>query len=59
MRDILFRLMARFRAEEGQGMVEYALILALVSIVAIVILGALGSQVSTVFSQAHSALVSA
>ena len=59
MRDILFRLMARFRAEEGQGMVEYALILALVSVVAIVILGALGSQVSTVFSQAHSALLGA
>ena len=59
MRDILLRLMARFQPEEGQGMVEYALILALVSVVAIVILGALGSQVSTVFSQAHSALAGA
>ena len=59
MRDILLRLMARFQPEEGQGMVEYALILALVSVVAIVILGLLGSQVSTVFSQAHSALAGA
>ena len=37
--DLLLRLMARLQtAEEGQGMVEYALILALVSVVAIVIL---------------------
>jgi len=34
--------------EEGQGMVEYALILVLVSIVAIGALGAIGTNVSNV-----------
>jgi pilus assembly protein Flp/PilA len=43
--------------EEGQGLVEYALILVLVAIVVIVILSLLGTQVSTVFSQIASALV--
>ena len=59
MRDILLRLMARFRAEGGQGMVEYALILALVSIVAIVILPTLGTDVSVIFSESASALTGA
>ena len=36
--------------EEGQGLVEYALIIVLVSIVAIVALGLLGTAVSTIFS---------
>jgi len=59
MRDILLRLMARFQPEEGQGMVEYALILALVSIVAIVILPTLGTDVSVIFSESASALTGA
>lgn len=42
--------------EEGQGLVEYALILVLVAIVVIVILTLLGTQVSLVFSQIASAL---
>jgi pilus assembly protein Flp/PilA len=36
--------------EEGQGMVEYALILVLISIVVIVILTTLGHNVNNVFS---------
>jgi pilus assembly protein Flp/PilA len=36
--------------EEGQGMVEYALILVLISIVVIVILSTLGKTVNNVFS---------
>jgi pilus assembly protein Flp/PilA len=36
--------------EEGQGLVEYALILVLIAIVSIVVLGLLGGQVSGVFS---------
>jgi pilus assembly protein Flp/PilA len=35
---------------EGQGLVEYALILVLVSIVVIAILGLLGGQIGNVFS---------
>lgn len=42
--------------EEGQGLVEYALILVLVAIVVIVILTLLGGQVSNVFSQIVSGL---
>ena len=37
--------------EEGQGLAEYALILALIAIVAIVALIFLGSQVSQILSQ--------
>ncbi len=36
--------------EEGQGMVEYALILALVAVVAIAILFILGNQVKNTFN---------
>jgi pilus assembly protein Flp/PilA len=36
--------------EEGQGLVEYALIIVLVSIAAIVAMGLLGTAVSNVFS---------
>ena len=42
--------------EEGQGLVEYALILVLVAIVVITILTLLGTQVSRVFSQISSGL---
>jgi pilus assembly protein Flp/PilA len=39
------------RDEEGQGLAEYALILALIAIVAIIALIFLGSQVSTILSK--------
>jgi pilus assembly protein Flp/PilA len=42
--------------EKGQGLVEYALILVLIAVVAIAILTVLGAQVSAVFSQIASAL---
>ena len=42
--------------EDGQAMVEYALILALVSIAAIVVLGQIGTDVNTVFTSVHNAL---
>jgi pilus assembly protein Flp/PilA len=37
------------RDEEGQGMVEYALILVLIAVVVIVVLILLGNQVKNVF----------
>jgi pilus assembly protein Flp/PilA len=43
-------LAALRRDEEGQGLAEYALILALIAIVAIIALIFLGSQVSTILS---------
>jgi pilus assembly protein Flp/PilA len=39
-----------FGLEEGQGLAEYALILALISIVSIIALLFLGGQVSTILS---------
>jgi pilus assembly protein Flp/PilA len=44
--------------EEGQGMVEYALILVLISIVVIVILTTLGHSVNNVFSNISHGLSS-
>jgi pilus assembly protein Flp/PilA len=44
------------REEEGQGLVEYALIIVLVSIVSILALTALGEQVRTVFETITAAL---
>jgi pilus assembly protein Flp/PilA len=45
-----------FAKEDGQGLVEYALILVLIAIVVIGILTILGNKVSTVFSSVNSGL---
>ena len=54
MMTMLWRLEDRldraFRREDGQGLAEYALILALIAIVAIVALIFLGGQVSKILS---------
>ena len=48
---VLNTLMARFsQDEEGQGLAEYALILALIAVVAIIALIFLGTQVSGILS---------
>ena len=54
--DLVLRVVARLQAEEGQTMVEYGLILALVSVVAIGILTTLGGKVITTFTSASNAL---
>lgn len=43
-------------SEEGQAMVEYALILALVSVAAVGILSVLGKSVSSIFSEINADL---
>jgi pilus assembly protein Flp/PilA len=53
---MLKKFFAKMQKEEGQGLVEYALIIVLVSIVVIVALSLLGTQVSTVFSTITSIL---
>jgi len=40
----------------GQGLVEYALIIVMIAVVSILILGTLGTRVSSVFSRANGAL---
>jgi pilus assembly protein Flp/PilA len=53
----LSALISLFRSdEEGQGLAEYALILALIAIVAIVALIFLGTQVSTILSTVGSSI---
>ncbi len=42
--------------EEGQGLVEYALILVLIAIVVIVVLTLLGSRVELIFSRIAAAM---
>ena len=42
--------MVHFKSQKGQTLVEYGLILALVSIVVIVVLGLLGNQLKSIFA---------
>ncbi|TML59645.1 MAG: Flp family type IVb pilin [Actinobacteria bacterium] len=55
----LARLAAGARREDGQALVEYALILGLISVVAIALLSAIGTDVSQILSQISTALASA
>jgi pilus assembly protein Flp/PilA len=47
---MLERVMTNLRKHKGQAMVEYALILALISVVAIVALGLIGTNVNLVYN---------
>jgi pilus assembly protein Flp/PilA len=47
--SLYLKLRNLFNREEGQGMVEYALILVLIAVVVIVVLIILGNQVKNVF----------
>jgi len=47
---MLTKFFAKMQNEEGQGLVEYALIIVLVSIAVIVALTAMGTSVSSVFN---------
>ncbi|HUQ77837.1 MAG TPA: Flp family type IVb pilin [Patescibacteria group bacterium] len=54
---MLHALIASFRKDEdGQGLAEYALILALIAIVAIIALIFLGGQVSKILSTVGSSI---
>ncbi len=58
MHDLLDRAYVRLtvRDEEGQGMVEYGLIIALVAIVVIAALVVLGPKVANIFNDAGNQL---
>jgi Flp pilus assembly pilin Flp len=56
---ILRRLGRAYRAEQGQALVEYALILGLVSVVAIALLTAVGQNITDLLARVTSALASA
>ena len=53
------RLRARLEREEGQALVEYALILGLVSVVAIALLAAVGENITDLLARVTAALASA
>ena len=52
--DLISMVRNFFAREEGQGLVEYALILVLIAIVVIGILTTLGGKVSSVFDQINA-----
>lgn len=56
MTELLKRL---WQEEEGQDLTEYALLLVLISLVAVAAMGALGSAVSDAFSNAATNLTAA
>ena len=56
MVDFLLSRYAAIESEEGQGLAEYALILALIAIVAIVALIFLGAQIADILSEIGSAI---
>ena len=53
---MLTRMIALLKRQEGQGLVEYALILVLISIVAITIMGTVGDDIIAVFNSVVAAL---
>jgi pilus assembly protein Flp/PilA len=59
MKSSFISLRARLEREEGQALVEYALILGLISVVAIALLSAVGTDVSQILSKVSTALASA
>jgi len=56
MRNFMLRL---WKEEEGQDLTEYALLLVLIALAAIVVMSNLGSAVNVVFSKGASTLSSA
>ncbi len=56
MKDML---VAKHSRRRGQTLVEYALILAIISVVAIGVLITMGGQVRTIYSNIDSSIVSA
>lgn len=53
---LLSRLETVREREEGQGMIEYALLAALISVIAIVAITAVGVDVNAVFQDVEAAL---
>ena len=54
---LIWKIRGILSREEGQGMVEYALILVLVSIVVILVLTLMGGQIRNTFQDVTNALV--
>jgi len=59
LKSFFIALKARSTREEGQALVEYALILGLISVVAIALLTAVGTDITSILVKVTSALASA
>ena len=58
LHQLLGRIQDRFEREEGQALVEYALILALIAVVTIAVLQAIGVNVSKILNKVSTSLSS-
>ena len=56
MKESLRKLYVGLRSRKGQSLVEYALILALIAVVAIVVLKGLGGHINNTLSQVNANL---
>ena len=52
----IWRLMARFRSEDGQALAEYGLILALIAVICLLALGAVGLAISGTLDDVAAAM---
>lgn len=59
MADLMQQILTYLQSskQRGQGLVEYALVLVLISIVAITIMTTVGGNINTIFQTASNALV--
>ena len=58
MTSLITRIRAFVRAEEGQDLIEYALLAALIALAAVTMITSAGTQVNTIFSNIVTALTS-
>ena len=56
IKQLLLKVCRRFKSRSGQSLVEYALILALIAVVAILVLTGIGKAVNSKLSNVNSAL---
>jgi len=54
--ELVNRMRALFRGEEGQDLLEYALLVALIALVCFVAIGTAGGKVNTIFGDIAAAL---
>jgi len=52
----IWRLLARFRSEEGQALAEYGLILALIAVICLATLGLIGLAISGTLGDVAAAM---
>lgn len=57
MKSLMKKVREFVKNEEGQGLVEYALIIALISLIAIIALQLLGRKVSNVYDNASTVMI--